>query len=159
MSGPAASEPPPPPGPPQYEFNAEQNALMGDLGAKMQFVGTFAIVIGVLGLVGGVMVLNTRAFNPGALILSLLDIAVGAWIRSAGGAFREVVQTRGADVTHLMDALGAVRRVVALFYWIGIIAIALLVISLILVALYPDGAGRIPGAVAMAISMGAGLRA
>jgi len=151
MSGTTPSGPPPagPPEAPQFEFNAEQNALMGDLGAKMQFVGTFAIVIGVLGLIGGVLVLNTRAFNPGALILSLLDIAVGAWIRSAGGAFREVVQTRGADITHLMDALGDLRRVAALFYWIGILTIALLVISLILLAIYPDGARTIPEAVAL----------
>lgn len=136
MSGDAENEslnPPPPRG--QYEFDREQNALLGDLGSKMQFVGMFAIVIGSLVLVGGVLAANSEAFNPGAFISGLLYIAIGAWTRSAGASFRDVVTTKGADITHLIEALGDVRRVYTLFYWICIFAIALLVISL-LVMLY-----------------------
>lgn len=128
---PEAPTPGKPPG--QYEFNAEQNALMGDLGAKMQFVGMFAVVIGALVLMGGVLTVNAAPRNPGAFIAGLLYIALGAWTRSAGSAFRDVVETRGADITHLMEALGDVRRIYTLFTWICIIAIALLAISLLLV--------------------------
>ncbi len=124
----------------QYEFGADQNAIMGDLGSKMQFVGMFTIVIGTLGLIGGVLALNTDATrSPGIFIMSLLYIAIGAWTRSAGAGFRQIVATRGADITHLMDALSNVRRVYSLFYWICIIAIALLVISMLIMVFWSAG--------------------
>lgn len=127
---------------PQYEFDRTQNALIGDLGSKMRFVGMFSIVIGILVLLGGVLAANPEAFNPGGLISGLLYIAIGAWTRSAGAAFHEVVATKGADITHLMNALTDVRRIYTLVYWICILAIALLVLSLIVVvawsSLYPE---------------------
>lgn len=134
MSASAEHEGPGPESPAgQYEFDRGQNALLGDLGSKMQFVGLFAIVIGSLVIVGSILTANARPFNLGPLISGILYIALGAWTRSAGTSFREVVTTKGADITHLMDALGDVRRVYTLFYWICLFAIAFLVLSLLIV--------------------------
>ena len=124
----------------QYEFDAAQNALLGDLGLKMRFVGMFALVIGVLVLLGSVLALNTNINASvydlsGAFISGLLYIVLGAWTRSAGASFTRVVATKGADISHLMDALADVRQVYTLFYWICVLSIALLIISLILLAL------------------------
>ena len=85
MSASGESDGPRPERPPgQYEFDKDQNALMGDLGSKMQFVGMFSIVIGALVLMGGVLAANAESFNPGGFIAGLLYIALGAWTRSAG---------------------------------------------------------------------------
>ncbi len=106
---------------------------MGDLGSKMQFVGMFSIVIGAIVLMGAVLTVNANAFGLGDFIAGLLYIAIGAWTRAAGVGMSRVVQTRGSDVTHLMDALANVRRIYTLFYWICLVAIALMILSLLIV--------------------------
>lgn len=153
MSAPSATgETPPPERPPaQYEFDRDQNALMGDLGAKMQFVGMLSIVIGAIVLVGSVLTVNV--FSLGNLIAGLLYIALGAWTRAAGEEFRDVVRTKGADITHLMDALANIRRIYTLFYWICLVAIALMVISLLFLVLWYSFADEPAVAVTRAIRM------
>jgi hypothetical protein len=40
----------------QYEFSSEENAVLGDLGRKMRFVGLFAVVLGVLNIIIALLV-------------------------------------------------------------------------------------------------------
>ncbi len=130
MSSPIEKEKAPEPNPnvgpsSQYEFAPAQNALIGSLADKMTFVGLFGLSLGLLALLAGI-----ARFDPAALILGLVYILVGVWTRSAGGSFREVVRTHGADISHLMNALESLRKFYSLMYWLGIVAIAALVILL-----------------------------
>ena len=63
------------------------------------------------------------AIETAAVAVFLL--LLGAWTRSAGDSFRKIVETRGSDVTHLMDALGSLHGMYSLFY--AILLIVLLV--------------------------------
>jgi hypothetical protein len=64
----------------------------------------------------------------------LFLLMVGLWTRQAGTGFSGIVQTRGRDVSRLMDALAALNRKYALMYAVllaaAIIALASLAISL-----------------------------
>ena len=119
MSNPSA-------GPPsQYEFGPEQNVLIGDLASKMTFVGLFGLAIGILMVLPAIF-----RFDPATVVMGIISILIALWTRSAGGSFREVVQTEGADVSHLMNALNSLRKLYTLTFWLCIVTVALLVIVL-----------------------------
>jgi hypothetical protein len=128
------------PGLPQYEFNEEQNALIGGLAARMRFVGMFLIVLGVLALVGAAA--TARDVRDGHLVVfGIFQIVLGAWTRSAAKGFRQVVETQGADINHLMEALADLRKLYTLQYWLVILALVVLVITLVTTELLLRGRG------------------
>jgi hypothetical protein len=107
----------------QYEFTAEQNVTVGDLAAKMRFVGLFLILGGVLEC------LLVFAGHFGGLIAGLVNILLGVWTRSAADSFQQIVTTQGRDITHLMQALGDLLRMYRLQYTLLVIALVLLVVA------------------------------
>lgn len=109
----------------QYEFSPAQNVLIGSLASKMRFVGLFGLAIGILVLLPGIF-----RFDPIAIAVGVFYLLVALWTRSAGGSFRDVVDTQGADVSHLMNALESLRKLYTLTFWLAIVAIALLVVLL-----------------------------
>lgn len=108
-----------------YEFNQEQNHLIGDLATKMKFLGTIAIVIGLLGLAAGAWKeMLDIIINASVTLLS------GVWTRTAGDSFAQVVHTKGDDINHLMNALHNLRKLYSLMYWLLLIALVFFVIIL-----------------------------
>jgi hypothetical protein len=117
------------PGRTSYEFGPDQNELIGTLASKMRFVGMFLIALGVVALLGAAA--QFRDLRDGNLIVfGLFQIVIGAWTRSAGGGFHRIVTTQGADIPHLMAALQDLRKLYTLQYWLVVLAIVLLVVSL-----------------------------
>lgn len=115
-----------PPGARQYEFTPEQDRLIADLAGKMRFVGFFALFIGALGL-GLMIYVWTRGVlyvDVGILVLAFL----GFWTLGAARSFQDVADTEGRDVSHLMRALGELRSMFALLYWILLVGIVLVAI-------------------------------
>jgi hypothetical protein len=110
---------------PQYEFTVEQNRVIGDLAGKMRFVGLFLILGGVLEC------LSVLRGDLGHLIAGVVFILFGVWTRGAAGSFRKIVDTEGRDITHLMRALGELRQMYTLQYWLLMIAIALILVVLL----------------------------
>lgn len=109
-------------GTPPYEFSTTHNATIGELAAKMRFVGGFLIVGGVLHC------LNVLAGNLGALIMGLVFIALGVLTRRSAAAFQLIVDTPSDDIRNLMAALEALLKMYRIQY-------ILLVVGLILLAL------------------------
>lgn len=129
----------------QMEFGPDENALFADLSSKMHFVGMFFTVVGLLAIVVGVITLLSRDTSPGLLALmftGVLHIAVGVWTRGAGREFRAIVETRGADRTHLFGALQNLRKFYALMYWMAVASIGMLLVSLIFAILSNGSAVR-----------------
>ena len=125
--------------PAQYEFTAAQNEVIGGLGRKMKLVGLIILIFGILNLVNAVLfqVAYTQINNEkipaevrdeltklgqrerwlitGYLVLvGAVFCAVGAWTRSAGGSFGEVVETRGRDINHVMDGFTTLNKMYSL---------------------------------------------
>jgi hypothetical protein len=107
---------------PQYEFTPGQNVTIGELAAKMRFVGFFLILGGVL------QCLSVLAGHLGGLISGLVYIFLGVWTRNAAASFQKIVDTEGSDITHLMSALNDLLRMYRLQYFLLIIALVLLLV-------------------------------
>ena len=123
-----------------YEFNAEQNELIADLARKMKTVGIFMAAIGALTAIG-CLTSAMRARLDLAIALALAAaflIAVATWTLMAGREFRRIVDTRGNDIPHTMNALAQLRRFYTLHFWLIIVYLVLIVLAILG---YPEGLG------------------
>ncbi len=118
----------------QYEFNQSQNELILDLSNKMQFVGYFSAGGGVLGIILGLLDLN-----PLIIIQAVTAGVIGWWTLKASSSFLMIVQTEGNDIVNLMGALGELRKLYLLQYWlliIGLVFIALILVVTIIAVIF-----------------------
>ncbi|WP_421657012.1 DUF5362 family protein [Leptothermofonsia sp. ETS-13] len=112
-----------------YEFNDSQNGLIKDLSQKMRFVGYFSMVVGILAIIGGLFAFTRGGLS--SLIQGVIAIVIGLWTLNAANAFKLIVDTQGNDVENLMGALGELRKLYTLQYWLLIIAIIFIALGLI----------------------------
>ncbi|OZH51572.1 hypothetical protein AFK68_29975 [Hydrocoleum sp. CS-953] len=111
----------------QYEFDQSQNELILDLSNKMRFVSYFLIAGGVLSGIIGLLDLNA-----GVVIPAVVDILIGVWTLKAASSFKLIVDTQGNDIVNLMGALGELRKLYRLQYWLLIITLVFLAIALVI---------------------------
>ena len=121
----------------QYEFTEAQNALIGSLSHKMRGVGVFFAVVGfiyiALAVVTAVMAYNKLSGSELATLILVYGIgglfyaAVGIWTRQGASEFRKIVDTRGSDITHLMNALESLYKLYSLIYTVILVVLVALV--------------------------------
>jgi len=123
------------------EFTPEQNVIMVRLAQRMRAVGIALMVLAAM--------LAVRA-SLGADELGLLAVQAGIvlgftgfWSVRAATELSRVATTDGADLSHLMNALGEIRKLYELQFWIFLAAALLLGVT-VLVAL--TGASWLPAA-------------
>lgn len=118
----------------QYEFSGSQNELIGDLAKKMNFVGILMIASGVISIIVGIVTLfaSQGAFDFSSIVNGVLLLLIGFWTRNAAQAFRRVVNTTGTDIENLMGALGELRKLYTLQYWLTIVVLIFLALGLLL---------------------------
>ena len=110
----------------QYEFSYSENSIIGNLGSKMSFVGLFMLGIGLFFCASVIMGwVQSQHLEVRLLFLSLLFIVVGIWTHRAGREFRNVAQTHGKDISHLMGGAGKPAQAIhaalpALFHRSGV---------------------------------------
>src|SRR5262249_49404084 len=56
-------------------------------------------------------------------VTGLIFLLQGVWARSSAAAFRKIVDTKGNDVTHLMQALGSLQSMYSMIYLLLVLAI------------------------------------
>jgi len=122
--------------PVQYEFDPSQDELIADLAKKMGFVAILLIVGGIIAIVGGLLGLFTapppaRGSAFGSLVQGVFSLLVGNWTRGAAAGFKRIAETEGRDIENLMGALGKLRNLYGLQYWLAIVALILLALSII----------------------------
>lgn len=116
-----------------YEFDQSQNWLIHELAEKMRFVSYFLIALGVLFILLGITSLKTGDFgSAGSAVQGILQIVVGIWTKQAATSFQLIVNTQGGDIQNLMGALGELRKLYTLQYWIFLIAVVLVIIAIVL---------------------------
>ncbi len=90
-----------------FEFSTEHNATIGAAGSRARLWGILSIVFGfvqvlagltMLGKGGGLMAIGQLAGGP-------VSLAIGVTILGVASAFKQVVETKGSDVPHMMAAL------------------------------------------------------
>ncbi len=57
-------------------------------------------------------------------------LLMGAWTRSAGDSFRKIAETRGADITHLMNGMGSLNAMYSLLYMLLMVVLLMGLIGL-----------------------------
>ena len=112
-----------------YEFNNTQNQLIRQLAQKMRFVGYILLALGVLVIVAGIV--NFRLAGFATIIQGIIQLIIGIWTVKAATSFQLIVKTQGNDIENLMIALGELRKLYALQYWIFIIALVLVVVGIV----------------------------
>ena len=112
-----------------YEFNNTQNQLIRQLAQKMRFVGYILLTLGVLVIVAGIV--NFRLGGFATIIQGIIQLIIGLWTAKAATSFQLIVKTQGNDIENLMTALGELRKLYALQYWIFIIALVLVVVGIV----------------------------
>src|SRR5262249_33056774 len=127
---------------PQYEFTPQQNRVIGQLAGDMNWVAVPLVALGVLyaiaGVVAMIQAITHRAEATFSLLWLLLAGAVaifligqGMMTMKAAGSFRQIVDTRGQDINHLMDALEKMRVQYSSLAMLVKLYLAFTVISLI----------------------------
>jgi hypothetical protein len=115
----------------QYEFSSSQNELIKQLAEKMRFVAYFLIGVGVLVAISGVFTLTRGGFAN--TISGVVQVIVGIWTNKAASSFKLIVNTQGNDIENLMGALGELRKLYTLQYWLLIVTLIFVVLGLVLV--------------------------
>ena len=112
----------------EYEFTDSQNQIISQLASKMGWVAMFGLVVGVMYAVLGLFSLGGEGEGVVFLVQSVFVITIALWTRRAALGFRQVVETAGSDITNVMSALGELKKLYILYYWlviVGIVAMAL----------------------------------
>lgn len=113
-----------------YEFSGSQNELIKNLADKMRFVSYILIVAGVLITISGVITLFQG--GVGNIINGVVQVILGIWTNKAADAFKQIVVTQGNDIENLMGALGELRKLYTVQYWLYIIALIFIGIFFVL---------------------------
>jgi hypothetical protein len=108
-----------------YEFSPEQNALLLRLASRMQFVGLFALGLGVVAIILGAV-----RKQYGVMFGGILYAVIGLWTERAGRSFRFIAITEGHDIRHLMHALADLRKLYTVQYWICFAALLAAIVLL-----------------------------
>ena len=113
-----------------YEFNNSQNQLIRELSNKMRFVSYFLNGSGVLVVIAGLFTLARGGI--GNLIYGIIQIFIGVWTNKAASSFQRIVSTQGNDIENLMSALGELKKLYFLQYWLLIVALVFLALGIVL---------------------------
>ena len=120
-----------------YEFTEDQNRIIGSVGSTMRMVGIVLLVLGGLQIVAGFLgIINGGDARLTAVLpQGILGLVIGSFTKSAGTAFSRIVSTKGNDIGHLMNALGALRSLYRLQVILLVLAagVILIVAALVLV--------------------------
>lgn len=124
-----SAEPPEPPPGGEYEFSESDNQLFLDLSSSMVTIAILTIIFAVLGLTPLVTFLFTQQVSYWVLFEVILETCllgiIAIWLLQAAHSFRQVAETEGRDITHLMDGLGTVSSMAWLVKILMVIALAL----------------------------------
>jgi hypothetical protein len=72
----------------------------------------------------------------GYLVGGILYLAMGTWTTSGAAAFRRIVDTQGSDVSHLMEATTNLRKLYTLQFWVILIALIIMLITLVIAVMF-----------------------
>lgn len=120
-----------------YEFTAAQNSTIEVLARRMKFLGILNMVFAGFVALGGMFKLFQ---SPTEALVLFLEVALfafmGLWNYRGAASFQLIVQTRGHDITHLMNALEELRRIYNLQYWLMVIVIGLTALGTIVAIVF-----------------------
>jgi hypothetical protein len=119
----------------EFEFTAAQNETIQVLSHRMRWVGGFQILSGIGVIVAGIVVFARGEEGYALLLTGVLLLVIGFYTISASKSFSDVVQTVGADITHLMEAVRTLKSLYNIQFWL-VIAYLIIIGLLLLAAIF-----------------------
>lgn len=113
-----------------YEFNDTENAIIDKAAGRAKLWGIISTVIGALQCLGTCGAIA----NPGMAIylpLGIVGIIVGLTFIGVGNALKNVVNTQGNDIAHMMQAvqkMGSAFLIQTIVTLVGIVLLALVMV-------------------------------
>lgn len=104
-----------------YEFSAAENQVLGKTAFWVTWWAWIAIIGGLITAVSGIFTM------PGGIVSLVgggISLLLGMYFRDSAKAMRNVVETAGNDITHLMMAmekLGSAFKVYVIMFIIGMV--------------------------------------
>jgi len=121
---------------PNYEFTDPQNQTVSQLASRMKWVGVFFVALGLaFGLLGVAGLVATEGavdliVKPMIFVMvAVIFFLSGIWTVNAARSFTLIVQTTGSDILNLMNALGTLRKLYYMQFWLIIISLVALLIA------------------------------
>lgn len=128
-----------------YEFSPLQADVIRSLSKRMNFVGTIYLIASIIvGLAGLVALMFSPLVGAFYFLLLIPELLVGIWTIHAAHSFRQVVDTPGHDIPHLMKALSSLRKLYTLMFWLLIAALAFMILA-IAAGVFMWLSGMLPG--------------
>jgi hypothetical protein len=119
----------------EFEFTAAQNETMQVLSHRMRWVGGFQIISGIGVIVAGIVVFARGHEGYALLLTGILLLVIGFYTINASKSFSDIVQTVGADITHLMEAVHTLKSLYNIQFWL-VMAYSIIIGLLILAAIF-----------------------
>ena len=128
----------------EYEFSPEQNELIARLSNAMRWVSVPMLALGALCMVNLIMSLvwlvQTKSYQDWhaigtmlyLLFSTLLFLAFAVWTSRSSLAFRQITETSGRDISHLMGALDDLRKVYGVLATFVKVFVVITLLSLVL---------------------------
>lgn len=101
----------------EYEFTAEQNAVIRDLASVVSVAGLVLMALAIVGILYVGAYITSANHDPTPMVFAAFCapmVIAGFWLRGASEPLLKIVDTEGRDITHLMQALQELRRIFAL---------------------------------------------
>lgn len=89
----------------QYEFNPLENSIIGKCAGRAKLLGWISIAAGVFQLLGGGCGAFASAFYSVYVPYGIVSLIVGITFLGVGNSLASIVDSRGQDIPHLMQAL------------------------------------------------------
>jgi hypothetical protein len=119
----------------EFEFTAAQNETIQVLSHRMRWVGSFQIISGTGVIVAGIVAFARGHEGYALLLTGILLLVIGFYTISASKSFSDIVQTAGADITHLMEAVHTLKTLYNIQFWV-VMAYSIIIGLLILAAIF-----------------------
>ena len=114
-----------------YEFNDMENQIIDKVAGRAKLWGIISTVIGILQTLGSC----TAVASPGAAVylpLGIVGIIIGVTFMGVGTSLKNVVNTQGNDVAHMMQALQKLGSAFMIQIVCTIICVVMVVLFMIL---------------------------
>jgi hypothetical protein len=101
----------------EYEFTEAENKVLRELVETLSVAGLVMLALGIASVLYAGVYVTGPLHDPTPLVVVATCaplVIAGWWLRGAAAPLQRVVETRGKDISHLMDALREFQRIFAL---------------------------------------------
>lgn len=118
-----------------YEFNPYENAILAKTAGRARLWGAISALLGFVQM-GASCGMVARADLAAALPLGLIGVIVGFTFVGVGNSLRSAVDTRGNDLSHLMQALQKLGAAFMIQAVCTVLAFVMAVLVLVVAVVY-----------------------